>query len=346
MAEINRQKQKDFIIENYIFKNKKNGENRRIADLTNNVFNTDYWDSERIRDVIRKHNKKLNRKMFNSISPPNIECPQKIQLRNKKIMVTADWHFPYHRSDLIENIKKHKDEIEALVVGGDAFNNDSLSRFLGIGKESFEIELIKFYSFVKEIREVLPPCVKMIFIRGNHELRLYKAIAAMQEKGLQQFINPEVLSMLEDGFTIYENGRKIYYPPIENLQYIPHWFCNINKELIICHPEENSKVNVKTAVNGVHYFLKRQEQFSACVVTHTHKYGNTIENNKWAIQIGASCRPQRYSDTGKFGYTPQDYNYIIFQFDENGFLDYNASKIYMLDEMYPITENVEYNITI
>lgn len=345
MANINEQKQ--FIINinkdnSYI---ERDGKNRRIAELTNQKFNTDYWDSERVRDVIRKNRKRENKQSLDNIKIPQTEKPQTLNLKNKKIMVTADWHFPYHREDLIANITRHKDEIVALVVGGDAFNNDSLSRFLGIGKKTFEEEIVEFYNFVNEIRNILPPQVKMIFLRGNHELRLYKAIASMQEKGLQKFINAELLSMLSEGFTIYQEGRKIVYKPIENLIYIPHWFCNINN-VIICHPEENSKVNVKTAVEAVKYFLKREENFNTLVCTHTHKYGNTIENGKWAIQIGASCRPMKYADTGKFGYSPQDYNYIIFDFDENGKIDRNASKIYMLDELYPITENVNYNIEI
>jgi predicted phosphodiesterase len=320
--------------------------NRYLANLVNKEFDTDYWDSERVRDVFQKYNKKQNRKIFNNIKIPKVEQPQNLILKNKKIMVTADWHFPFHREDLIENITKHKDEICALIVGGDAFNNDSLSRFLSIGKQTFEEEIIEFYNFVKLIRDILPSHVKMIFIRGNHCLRLFKAIAAMQEKGLQKFINPEVLAMLSDGFTIYENGKKIDYLPINNLTYIRHWFCNINNELIICHPEENSKTQVKTAVNAVDYFLKRNEQFEVAVTAHTHKYGSTTEYNKWAIQIGCCCKPQKYSDTGKFGYTPQDYNYIIFEFDENGKINKNQSKIYMLDEMYPITEDINYNIII
>jgi predicted phosphodiesterase len=334
--------EKDFIIETkqYI------PENRTVARMTNEKFNTDYWDNERVRDVMRKHYKRENKKQFDKIIIPQIEKPQNIKLNNKKIMVTADWHFPYHREDLIENIKKHKEEIVAFVVAGDAFNNDSLSRFPEIGKKTFEEELIDFYYFLVEIRNILPINVKIIMNLGNHECRLYKSIANMQEKGLQQFINPHVISMMVKGFSIYKQNEEIYYPPIQNLIYVPHWFININHELIIAHPEENSKVNVKTAVEAVKYFLEREEKFDAVVIAHTHKYGSTIKNQKWAIQIGASCKPQRYSDKGKFCYTPQDYNYIIFQFDENGKIDRNASKIYMLDEMYPITENVDYNISI
>jgi len=321
--------------------------NRYVAELVNKKFDTTYWDNERVRDTVRKYKKKQTKKILDSIEVPQIIKPQSMILKNKKIMVTADWHFPYHREDLINNIKKHKDEIEALIVGGDALNNDSLSRFLDIGKKTFEEEIINFYNFVKEIRSILPDKVKIIFIRGNHCLRLFKSIASMQEKGLQKFINPEVLSMLVDGFIIYENGKKIIYDPIPNLVYVPHWFCNINNELIIAHPEENSRTHVKTAVNAVDYFLKRNETFSTCVVAHTHKYGSATEFNKWAIQIGSCCKPQRYSDTGKFGYTPQDYNYIIFEFDGEGKIDRNQSKIYMLDEMYSITEqNIDYNIKI
>ena len=103
---------------------------------------------------------------------------------------------------------------------------------------------------------------------------------------------------------------------------------------------------MKTAVEAVRYFLKREEDFSTCIVFHTHKYGNTIENNKWAIQSGCMCRPQRYSDCGKFGYSPQNYTYAIFEFDVNGCVNKNTSKIYMLDEIYPITDNIEYNLSL
>jgi len=259
----------------------------------------------------------------------------------------CDIHYPYHREDVLENIKKHAHEISALVIGGDAINNDSLSKFLEISKLTFEEEIIGFYGFVKQIRNVLPSNVKIIFIRGNHEYRLYKYIASLHEKQLAKFINPEVIQMLVDGFTIYEGVKKIEFKPIENIEYIPHWFVNINNELIVCHPDEFSRIRGRTALNAIKYFTERGEQFSMVLVAHTHLYDETKDFGKFGVQMGCCCKPQGYADKGSFKYQPQDYNYAIIQFDKNGKVDINATRIYHLPELYPITEqDINYKIKI
>lgn len=320
---------------------------REIARLINKEFNVAYWDGERVRDKIRKYRKSVEKDSINKIIVPQVVKPQYIESNKKKIMVVVDIHYPYHREDLLDNIKKHSHEISALVIGGDAFNNDSLSKFSDISKKSFEEEIVGFYEFMKVIRGILPKSVKIILIRGNHEYRLYRYIANMHEKQLAKFINPEVIQMLVDGFTIYERTKKKEFSKIENLEYVPHWFVNINNELVVCHPEEFSKVPIKTAVNAIDYFLARDEKFSMVILGHEHKYGEIIKNNKYGVQLGCSCKPQKYADVGKFGYIPQQYSYAIVQFDENGHIDRNETRIYKLEEMYPITEqDIEYKIKI
>lgn len=310
---------------------------RGIAQIINQNFSTDYWDSERVRNYIRRSRSK-------NINVPSIKKEFNIDVKKKKILVFADWHHPFHRKDLLDVIKKHS--VSAIFVGGDALNNDALSRFAEIGKKSFEVEIIDFYLFVNEIRKIIPDDVKIFFIRGNHEYRLYKYIATMQQKEVSKFINPEVIAMLTKGFTIYENGVDVYYPPISNVFYVPHWFCNINNELIICHPEENSKVIMRTGIQAIDYFVSRNETFSTVVVTHTHKYGQGNKLGKWGIQLGCMCQPQKYADRGSFSYTPQDYGYAIFQFDGNGKIMKNESIIYQLDEISDYSEEIDYNIKI
>jgi predicted phosphodiesterase len=340
---INKDKQKSFIVSKW----EHDFEYRQIANMTNEKFNTEYWDSERVRDVIRKHRKKQEKSNMENIKVPEVYIKPKITSKKKKIMIMSDIHYPYHRGDVLDNIKKHANEISALIIGGDAFNNDSLSRFAEISKLSFEEEIIGFYNFVKEMRDILPITVKIIFIRGNHEFRLYKYIASQHDKQLAKFINPEVIQMLTDGFTIYEGTKKIDYKPIENVEYVPHWFTNINNELIVCHPEEFSRVQVKTAMDAVQYFLSRGEQFSMVIVGHLHVFGESKKFGKYGVQLGCSCKPQRYADKGSLKYSPQDYNYMIVSFDENGKIDINDSKIYHLEEMYPITEEeIQYKVNI
>ena len=121
-----RSEQKKLIIDIYS-NNISNKSYREIADLINDKFDSDYWDSERVRDVIRKDKKHQYRKNVETIPLPEKEYPQAFSLQKKKIMVTGDWHFPYHREDLLEVITKHKNEIDAFVVGGDAINKIHLS---------------------------------------------------------------------------------------------------------------------------------------------------------------------------------------------------------------------------
>jgi predicted phosphodiesterase len=320
---------------------------REISEIINSETNTTYWDSERIRDKIRKCKRRTNEQQIKNINVPLISKNPNIVIKNKKIMVMADLHFPFHREDILPNIKKHADEISALIIGGDAMNNDSLSRFAEISKLSFEEEIIEFYNFIQEIRNILPINVKIIFIRGNHEYRLYKYIANQHDKQLQKFINPEVIQMLVDGFTVYEGTKKFEYLPIENIEYVPHWFVNINNQLIVCHPEEFSRVQVKTVMDAIQYFMSRNEQFSMVINTHLHTYGESKKFGKYGIQLGCSCKPQRYADRGNFKYSPQDYNYMIVQFDDNGEVGINNSKVYHLEELYPITEQeINYKIQI
>jgi predicted phosphodiesterase len=339
LEEIILKEQKDVIIKLYEIKN---NSYRQIAQEVNKVFGIDYWDSERVRDTIRQHRKT----QIEDIKVPNMKKDFNFNVNKKKILVFADWHFPFHREDLLSVIEKHKNEICAIFVGGDAINNDALSRFSEIGKKSFEVEIINFYLFIKEIVDIIGDKIKIFFIRGNHELRLYKYVANLQQKELAKFINPEVIAMLTKGFTIYENNKDIYYSAIPNVVYIPHWFCNINNELIIAHPEENSKTIMRTGIQAVDYFISRNEKFSTVAVFHTHKFGQDIKFGKWGIQIGCMCLPQKYADKGSFGYSPQDYGYAIFQFDENGKVVKNESRIYQLDEISNIAKDIDYNVII
>jgi len=336
--------EKDYIIDKWL---NNNSSYREIAYTANVIFETDYWDSERIRDVIRKYRKKEEKKSIELIKVPSISNSSFMNIQNKKLLIMADWHYPFHREDILDIISRHANEVDVLIVGGDALNVDSLSRFLEINKMSFEEEITSFYNFMVKVRNVFPIDKKIIFIRGNHEYRLYKSIAAMHEKQLSKFINPEVLQMLVDGFTIYEGSKSFKYEPIPNISYIPHWFININNELIVAHPEEFSKVPSKTIVNAIDYFNSRFEQYSTVIIGHLHKFSEVNKNGKYGIQLGCLCKPQKYADKGSFTYSPQDYNYAIMQFDSNGKIDRNASKVYYLDELYPITEkSVDYKVKI
>ena len=255
---------------------------------------------------------------------------------DKSVMIINDIHAPYERADLLDIIMKHKDEITTLVIGGDYLDCEAISSFPKINKMTMLDELIYGYNLLKKIRQILDNDQKIILINGNHEERLYKTICKMHEKDLQKFINPNILSMLVDGFTIYNSdGKRKKYEGIEGVTHIAHWYCNIDNKIIVAHPKDFSSVDGKMCEKTSEHFLNRHEEFEMIVFGHTHKYSQMKVSRRQGIYVvenGCLCKAHDYADTGKLAYTPQDYCYTIIKYNDNNPIDYNNIKVYHLGE--------------
>jgi len=266
---------------------------------------------------------------------------------DKSIMVINDLHLPFERKDVLEIIEKHKNEITTLVIGGDLMDCKSISKFHQIKTLTVEEELIYAYNFLKEVRRVLNNGQNIIVINGNHEERWYRDICELSKKDMQKFVNPNILGMIIEGFTIYEEGARRRYEGLEGIIYIPHWFVNIDKKIIVCHPKNFSAVKGKMLENGVQHFVNRGEEFDVLVLGHTHKYSNGIVDRyqgKFAIENGCLCQPQSYADSGKLNFTPQAYCYTIIKYNDDEPVDYNNIKTYFLDEYIDNGEVYQINI--
>lgn len=266
---------------------------------------------------------------------------------DKSIMVINDLHLPFERKDVLEIIEKHKNEITTLVIGGDLMDCKSISKFHQIKTLTVEEELIYAYNFLKEVRKILDNGQNIIIINGNHEERWYRDICELSKKDMQKFVNPNILDMIIEGFTIYEEGSRRRYEGLEGIIYIPHWFVNIDKKIIVCHPKNFSAAKGKMLENGVQHFVNRGEEFDVLVLGHTHKYSNGIVDRyqgKFAIENGCLCQPQSYADSGKLNFTPQAYCYTIIKYNDDEPVDYNNIKTYFLDEYIDNGEVYQINI--
>jgi hypothetical protein len=319
MAERNEQKQ--FIIET----KKRIDNNRNIANLTNEKFNTDYWDSERVRDVIRKKNKKETRQYVNDLIKNEIESST-ISC-GKGVLDLADLHIPFQIDGILDIIKKHKHEINAIVFSGDLLDCFEISKFISIESHPIENELINAIDFLHQVRELVGDDIKIILIYGNHCYRWKRYIASMQQKKLYKFLNPNVLEMLKTGFTLYENGETQAYEGIKDLTVLNSWYVNIENELIICHPNNYSKADVRNAKMAIEYFITEGEEFSAVAVSHTHHMNQTFDYlGRRGFEVGCLCKPFDYSN----GYTSKRKNingYALFFFDKNNKIDINKTKL-------------------
>jgi hypothetical protein len=316
--------EKEFIIDHI------NGRTyREVAALTNLTFNTNYCDSERVRDIVRKHNRKeINKKINQLIVDKKYEPIS--NLRNG-VLDLADLHIPFQLDNVIDIVKKHKDVVSAIVLSGDILDCFEISKFVSLYEFPIEEELIAALNFVKEIKTIVGNEVKIILIYGNHEKRWHKYIARMQQRKLYKFLNPKVLSMLKDGFTIYENDTSTHYEGIPDLIVLDSWFVNIQNELIICHPNNYLRPDISNAKKAIEHFITEGEQFRAVVVSHTHHQNETADYlGKCGIELGCLCKPFDYAD----GYTSRRKTingYGLFMFDRNGRFDRNASQVYSIE---------------
>lgn len=266
---------------------------------------------------------------------------------DKSIMIINDLHLPFERDDVLEIINKHKAEITTLVIGGDLIDCKSISKYPQIKSITLEEELVYTYNFLKQVRKILDKGQKIIIIDGNHEERWFKDICDLQQKDMQKFINPHLIDMIVEGFTLYDEGKKKRYEGIFDIQYIPHWFVNIDNKVIVCHPKNFSMVKGKMLENAAQHFINRNEQFDVLVLGHTHKHSSGLVDrfqSKFVIENGCLCKPQSYSDSGKLSFTPQAYCYTIIKYNNDEKVDYNNIKTYFLDELDSQEEQKVYNI--
>ena len=253
---------------------------------------------------------------------------------DKNVLVMNDLHTPFERSDVLDVIRKHADEIDTLVLGGDIMDCESVSSFPAIDRLSLYEELDYTHKFLSEVRGIIPNA-RIIMIRGNHEERLHKDIARMQKKQLQKLLNPEILEMFIDGFYLYEDGSKEYYEPIEGLTYIPSYYVNIDEKLIVAHPKSFSQSKGTILEKAVQHFLNYNEQFDVVVFGHTHKQcSGTVERHtgKFAVENSCMCKPHSYAKNGSLAYTPQSYGYCIVRYNDDEPVDPNNVEIFYLTE--------------
>lgn len=261
---------------------------------------------------------------------------------DKSVMIINDIHVPYEREDVLEIISKHADEITTLVINGDFMDCESISSFPKINRITLEEEIAYAHQYLNKIRKILNKGQKIILNRGNHEERLYRDICNMHQKNLQKFINPEIIDMLIEGFTIYDDGKKVKYKGIENTIYVPNFYINIDNKLIVAHPKDFSAVDGKMCEKTSEHFLNQGENFEVIVFGHTHKYSQMTvsrRQNTYVVENGCLCKPMEYAGSGKLGYTPQHYCYTIIKYNDNEKIKYDNIKVYHLDEIYDKKED-------
>ncbi len=245
----------------------------------------------------------------------------------KKVLVLNDLHCPFNL-DILEIVEKHKDEISMIILGGDTIDCEEVSSFPRVGKKPLVKEMIQVHSLLKKI-DNLTPNIKKITLMGNHEKRFSKYLA-VTNTALNDIHSENIMKEIINGFTYYdrENDVEHKFFELKNYEVMDDWFYMVY-DLIVCHPLSFSKINGRTAVSAVEYFMSHNFDFNAIAVAHTHKIASTIKYGKWCCETGSLCLEMDYAVSGKLSYTPQDNGYLLASFYEGKF-DKNESKIFYI----------------
>lgn len=245
----------------------------------------------------------------------------------KPVLVINDLHIPFQRKDILSLIGDCGTKLDAIIFGGDILDCKSISSFPDLDDRTIESEIIEAITFINKVREIVGENVKIIVFKGNHELRWEKYISKMHDKKLYKFINPNILEMLRDGMTLYENGETKEYKGDKGLIVVNNWYINYNRILVV-HPTNFYAQPTKNAITAVQYFLDK-EDFDVLICGHNHHQSTCFYAGKWAIESGCCCQEMSYVQ-GKTTAKEQDYGLVYLTFEKNKRVDINSSCVYKL----------------
>lgn len=240
-----------------------------------------------------------------------------------RILCISDTHVPFHLP--LETYEKYRNKVDVLVLNGDIFDMQSLSKFLKMYRVSPMEEIIEGRAFIISLIDYLRP-KKVVGINGNHEIRYGNYLAKnLDSDVLELQPNSPMELIFEDGFNWYNKRErcKINYPALKDVYkgiefiYPNNWFYQVG-DTMFCHPLTFSNRPMQTGSNAYKWFLESGYSFENMVVAHTHKVGNYMIAGSAVYESGCCCdiKKNNYTD-GKLT-TPQSCGYLYIEQNYKG----------------------------
>ena len=211
----------------------------------------------------------------------------------------ADLHIPYTRYDLLfdELVKIAKNKSpKILILGGDTLNVDLFSRFINanelVSLPSEEIETAqKMLNILGKIFD------NVIFIKGNHEVRIEKFLLRIIPGITEQ---KETLALCKTFRELFEM--------VDNCTVIEDFFIRIG-DAVFVHPEGGSlAIEGRTGVWVVDAFCQRMDGLRVVFTSHTHKQSKLWRKKILSIESGYLSKifdytrsPKSFIRVGKYG---------------------------------------------
>ena len=200
-------------------------------------------------------------------------------------VVVTDLHVPFHNPDVVMDFCRNADllGIKTLVVGGDLIHADTISKYVGVGKQvpiTTELESCK-----RVLDALLYVFDRIIVIPGNHDQRLERMIAGLADtkqgrQGLEMVARLLGAGDPEDAEDValrylrhFFSSPKVEWHPLPDL--------TINDTWLIQHPGTCSRV----APQGERAMARRHRK--SVIQGHTHLWGIGFEESGTDVAFNA-----------------------------------------------------------
>lgn len=252
------------------------------------------------------------------------------------ILSISDLHYPFAKP--LDTFKEYAGKINILQLNGDILDCMQLSRFNKTYRTSPMDEIIEGRQYIIDLIEMIQP-KKVLVNHGNHELRMGTYLAKNLDNELQELMPETAFDYIFlDGFTHYnrKTKAKVKYAPLCSvfdaieIEYTGTWYSKYG-EILFCHPKTFASSPLKTAEKALYWFRNEGFNFTALIMSHTHRVGSYKIGNSMIYEQGCCCETDkmRYND-GQL-VNSQKEGFMIICLDRDGHVIEDKTKIITLN---------------
>lgn len=228
-------------------------------------------DEASVRRALKRKEFKRNQIPMDLESRFHFNIDEPIVLQDADVMVTADWHIPLYDPGYVNIMIQAAQDlgIDTLIIAGDFFNFDALSRF---EPKQDEAGLARELNEGLAVMSVLLETFKKIYyIWGNHDARMHRALGfAIQFREAMKMVfgalGTELLDRIE--FT--------------NLDHMWVEFTDTGERWYICHPASYSRV----PLSNPRQLAAKYDANIICAHSHHAAIGHAVNGKHTVVEAG------------------------------------------------------------
>lgn len=254
-------------------------------------------------------------------------------ITNKKILVIADTHIPFHNIEALQKVVDLHRDSDRLVIAGDFLDCYSVSKFTKEKYIPLREELVQATSVLNWLASIFP---QIDILGGNHTDRPRKYFEQRINPDLMFLVQYDLMSLISKDLPNVNIVNDLYSFPLGNGQADIAHFIKIGRDLVIGHFEMSSKIFSKAA-NDAYNWLKNWEHYfkmgeiNLFIQGHTHRLSKLCLKHGIPIigEAGSMCKVQDYMvrPDGKYNTHLIGY-WIVYQ--NSGKTDLNESNPYLI----------------